>query len=567
MENAQLTDDALPLLPTSDLRQRSQYDVGGGVPPQRNERLPPGYERLSSLPSDENPSEWKNSSKSSRRQKLVSMASSASLSTMASRLSVPDPWDHQLVETDTNGSYRPSTTCRFRRGPQRWRVFFSGLWQLLVTTALCLSLFGLFYAESRKQVLWRKDKNVFNIFNIGLSMLLGMALSSAFKGFAQSLRWQLLSTRYLSLEDFDRVMQCESLIATTQLLWRGRVKGRLMPSRIQWYCAAALSLNLGLQVLVATLGLFAGFEPSEEWVKLTERRNLMVADWNAKNIYTGPYDLRESSIILAALSTRQQQAESSSNVVPLLGWIGWYLLEWGDCADGEPWRFCVCDNEDELPSSRKVYLTDGGERAQLSSENLTITSDRSVASKSVCQQHAVTQYSPGTLSFKNSSTNTIASIPWNLTSNESRLTWATWGDDAAYGLRSSRVMAFYNDGDIRRLFDCNSTVFEVNLPAWYSEPDEGLKLPDEIARGFAGAISWGGTVFAGDPKSNGSGPQSHWRAYPRPSCFFFASSPTSRVTRSSKTPATSRRLISCGRSWRDSGLTGASSLAKTWRAI
>jgi hypothetical protein len=116
--------------------------------------------------------------------------------------------------------------------------------------------------------------DTFNVLNIGLSMLLGMALASAFKGFAQSIRWQLLSTRSLPLEDFDRVMQCESLLATTQLLWKGRVKGRLMPSRIQWYCAVALSLNLGLQVVVASLGLYAAPKISDEWMTLTSKYEL-----------------------------------------------------------------------------------------------------------------------------------------------------------------------------------------------------------------------------------------------------------------------------------------------------
>jgi hypothetical protein len=188
------------------------------------------------------------------------------LSTLASRVSIPEPWEHKSAQIETTKVHRSSTLRHFARSPQQWRVFFSGLWQLFLTTMLCVALFVLFYVYSHKWALSRRDQDVFNAFNVGLSMLLGMALSSAFKGFARSLRWQLLSTRYLSLEDFDRVIGCESLVASTQLLWTGRVRGRFWPSRIQWYSTLSLSLNLGLQLAVASLGFWVPIEPSERHV-------------------------------------------------------------------------------------------------------------------------------------------------------------------------------------------------------------------------------------------------------------------------------------------------------------
>jgi hypothetical protein len=50
-------------------------------------------------------------------------------------------------------------------------------------------------------------------------------------------------------------MGCESMITSTQLLWSGRNKGQKLPSQVQWYCAISLILNLGLQIIVAMLGL------------------------------------------------------------------------------------------------------------------------------------------------------------------------------------------------------------------------------------------------------------------------------------------------------------------------
>ena len=199
------------------------------------------------------------------------LSSSITLSTLASRLSIPEPWEHRPSLSETNHTYQPSTLRHFRRGPQCWRVFYSGLWQLFVTCSLCLALFGLFRSQSHQTVLFQRDLYVFNVFNIGLSMLLGMALISASKGFALSMRWQLLSTRYLALKDFDQVMQCESLMATTSLLWRGRLNGHILPAQIQWYCVISLFLNLGLQIVVASLGLYAAPAVSQSSVTLTSK--------------------------------------------------------------------------------------------------------------------------------------------------------------------------------------------------------------------------------------------------------------------------------------------------------
>jgi hypothetical protein len=77
-------------------------------------------------------------------------------------------------------------------------------------------------------------------------MPLGMSLGAAFRAFAQSMRWQLLLTRYLGLEEFDQVLGCDSLTTSFKLLWTGRLKGRVVPSHIQSYSAVGLLLNFGL---------------------------------------------------------------------------------------------------------------------------------------------------------------------------------------------------------------------------------------------------------------------------------------------------------------------------------
>lgn len=60
-------------------------------------------------------------------------------------------------------------------------------------------------------------------------------------------------------------MGCESMITSTQLLWSGRTKGQKLPSQVQWYCAISLMLNLGMQIVVAMLGLFAATEVAKAY--------------------------------------------------------------------------------------------------------------------------------------------------------------------------------------------------------------------------------------------------------------------------------------------------------------
>jgi hypothetical protein len=177
-------------------------------------------------------------------------------------MSISEPWEHhKRKRTDTTPF--PSNTCRvFNRRKQCWRVFISGLWQVVITSAFCGALAGAYVYYARQESLTAAEAKIYNVVNIGLSLFLGAQIGSAFKGFAQNIRWQLLSSRYFDLKQFDMVMGCESMITSTQLLWSGRNRGQKVPSQVQWYCAISLILNLGMQIVVAMLGLVAALEVS-----------------------------------------------------------------------------------------------------------------------------------------------------------------------------------------------------------------------------------------------------------------------------------------------------------------
>lgn len=186
-------------------------------------------------------------------------------------ISINEPWEHRKRKrTDTTPF--PSNTCRvFNRRKQCWRVFISGLWQVVITSAFCGALAGLYVYYSRQALLTPFDLRVYNAVNIGLTLFLGAQISSAFKGFGQNLRWQLLSSRYFDLKQFEMIMGCESMITSAKLLWSGRNKGHKLPSQVQWYCAISLMLNLGMQVVLAILGLIVAPGASNDSVDISQK--------------------------------------------------------------------------------------------------------------------------------------------------------------------------------------------------------------------------------------------------------------------------------------------------------
>ncbi|KIW69261.1 hypothetical protein PV04_05146 [Phialophora macrospora] len=414
-----------------------------------------------------------------------------SLSTITSRLSIPEPWEHKPADSETHEAHLTSTLRHFRRGPQCWRVFFSGLWQLFLTTILCLALFWLCYAYSRAPYLSQRDANIFNTFNIGLSMLLGMAQSSAFKGFARSLRWQLLSTRYFALREFDQVMQCESLLSTMQLLWTGRVKGRFSPSRVQWYCMISLILNLGLQVVVAAIGLVPWSNTHSEleisFADFIAPGQLNVTDWSDVQLPTD--DPREATKVFNFLVDHNLPGVTLAN---FFGQIGWITLRPGTDSknDEDRYSFYVSEEDDSVV---QVRLADVGPRVAFTSENVIIMSSRTVGARAVCQKHVVSDFSSGRLTFRINSTGKDETIPWSAPPNVTPLTWATYPKEPDYGPRSIRVLAFQQDGVMRNLFDCNSTVLHVAVPPVprYLRYNESYDIPDAQARLFAGALGMG----------------------------------------------------------------------------
>ena len=125
-----------------------------------------------------------------------------------------------------------------------------------------------------------RSKHVFNAIVTGLSLGVGINLSSSLKRYANMLRWRLLATGWKSLKEFELILSAESQVKVLQLLWDGRRRHGGFPyiSRTQVICFLWLFLNLAAQILVALTGLTYSIDSSQKYVD-SKSGYIQVADF------------------------------------------------------------------------------------------------------------------------------------------------------------------------------------------------------------------------------------------------------------------------------------------------
>lgn len=138
-----------------------------------------------------------------------------------------------------------------------------------------------------------QDVRIFNALTIGLSLCIGLNLLSSLRRYALVLRWAILTKRYVSMEAFDLILGIDELTNVIKLMalslpglrnrrWlAGKTRNwvHVNPGTNHWYvyaCALWLLINIGSQVLVASLSLFWPMQPFE--CELTKHGTVAVAD-------------------------------------------------------------------------------------------------------------------------------------------------------------------------------------------------------------------------------------------------------------------------------------------------
>ena len=194
------------------------------------------------------------------------------------------PWEHENPISEkgsfgsSSGSHEPSKTVReFDHRRQRRRLFVNSSFRLMNTAFLCCALAAVLYGFSTLRYgMTQAQKKGFNALITGLSIILGLNLSSSLKGYAQMMRWRFLAAGYRNLQDFELVMQCESQQAVVRLLWAGRTRGKFHVNKTQALAFSWLLINVALQVVTALLGLTYSIDVSDDYVS-TKSGSLTIA--------------------------------------------------------------------------------------------------------------------------------------------------------------------------------------------------------------------------------------------------------------------------------------------------
>ncbi|RKF83845.1 hypothetical protein GcM3_007037 [Golovinomyces cichoracearum] len=97
------------------------------------------------------------------------------------------------------------------------KVLGCGLKRWLLTFSLCIAYIIVARHWATKSAVSLFDKRVFNSITTGISIALGLNISSAFKDIAQTLRWPLLNSGYQNLKEVESLLQFESLSTNTRL--------------------------------------------------------------------------------------------------------------------------------------------------------------------------------------------------------------------------------------------------------------------------------------------------------------------------------------------------------------
>jgi hypothetical protein len=152
------------------------------------------------------------------------------------------------------------------------------------------------------------DVQIFNALTISLSLCMGLNLLSSLRRYAIILRWAILTRRFVSMEVFDLILGIDELTNVVKLMalsspalrkrkWligRRRKLADHNPGTNQWYvyaCVLWLLVNIGSQVLVASLSLFWPMQPFE--CQLTKYGNVSMADlssWINRTESRNPWD-------------------------------------------------------------------------------------------------------------------------------------------------------------------------------------------------------------------------------------------------------------------------------------
>ncbi|UPX18363.1 uncharacterized protein EKO05_0008665 [Ascochyta rabiei] len=151
---------------------------------------------------------------------------------------------------------------------------------------------------------------IFNALTIAISICLGLNLLASLRRYAVILRWSILTKHYVSVEAFDLILGIDELTNVAKLMvlslpslrrrrWlvgKGQSHEDMRPGTNHWFglaCFVWLLINVGSQVLVASLSLFWPMQPYV--CPLAEYGKVAVADLSSWVDKPGSVSPRETA--------------------------------------------------------------------------------------------------------------------------------------------------------------------------------------------------------------------------------------------------------------------------------
>lgn len=196
---------------------------------------------------------------------------------------------------DPGYGYRRQSTKHYEQMDSWKRLAMIGTIKFLMTVffggmlCFCLRSWEGFHGSI---ALSKYDVRIFNALTIALSIALGLNLLASLKRYAVFLCWAILTRYWVPVEVFDLILGIDELtnvakllVLSTPALEHKWLLGRSKPwhnphsgykRRFAILCSIWLLINLGSQVLVASLSLFWPTEPYE--CPLTKYGSVAVAD-------------------------------------------------------------------------------------------------------------------------------------------------------------------------------------------------------------------------------------------------------------------------------------------------
>ena len=384
-------------------------------------------------------------------------------------------------------------------------IFFGGV------LCLCLKAWEGFRSSV---ALSKNDVRIFNALSIAISICLGLNLLASLKRYAVILRWSILTRYWVPIEVFDLILGIDELTNVAKLfvlsvpaLQQKWLMGKSRPwkdaqpgtkRRFAMVCLIWLLINIGSQVMVASLSLFWPMEPYK--CPLTKYGTVSAADlskWDEEENANRTWDSREAAWRYG-LEAQSWRNFSASEIPPDLSQIPGAPLYKG--VDSYEYRFFYRNPE-------RLYSD-------------FLQSNRSIKAKASCKEFKVqenlTQIPKQATGLTGFYAN--ASLQGEEWSNieipfygRGMVTWQAL-IRAECGSRCTRIIVYQSRGESGEiatqvnktsLWTCDSTVMPVvKISEGASHPgiedtDTRIYGTDKFAKLAAGAIGWTGLAQGG----------------------------------------------------------------------